>query len=346
MKKTIYFFIVLFLSFNLMMEVFPQSFYTGAIGVTQSNGGRTRVFSDNLTTRQIERASLLVGVSQTAVFDYNQDQDVLINAATVSSPILSDFEITSTINNSYSNLPPNVEASLNIYGWNNESYLVVKATIKNNEASAINAVIGLEVIPRINGTYPDDTLQWNSSAQTLLIHKNTAVGFKFLSSSQKSLRLINWTDPYANDSLYYTWLTQNSFDSELIANSAGDGAVAILGQDAVNINPGESAEFYYGVSIGSDQATCLSNMNLCEAKYNQVVPVELALFTASIVGRNVQLNWSTATEVNNRGFEIQRKSTAGDFIKVAFVDGNGTTQELQTYSYVDKTLSLENTHTD
>jgi hypothetical protein len=280
----------------------------------------------------------LVGVSTSAVFDYNEDQDVLIPAATVASPYVSDFEVTSTINNSYSNLPPVVQASYNIYGWNGGAYLLVKTTVKNNEVSAINAVIGLEAIPRINGTYENDTLQWDAASQTLLIHKGTYAGIRFLSATQKSQELIPWTDPYANDSLYYTWLTQNSFDAMLIANTAGDGAVAVSGQDPVNINPGDSVVFYYGISIGSSQVNCLANMDLCVAKYNQIVPVELTSFTAISQNRQVTLNWATATEINNNGFEVQRRVANSEFITVGFVRGNGTTTNASDYTYIDKNL--------
>ena len=339
MKKSITILTVLLFSSLFTLDGFSQSFYTGSIGIIQSNGGRTRIYSDNLTTRQFERISMLVGVSTSAVFDYNEDQDVVVNAATVTAPLLSDFEVTSTINNSYSNLPPNVQVSYNIYGWTNGAYLLFKATVKNNEASAINAVIGLEAIPRINGTYENDTLQWDAASQSLLIHKDAYAGIKFLSSSQKSLRLIDWTDPYANDSLYYTWLTQNSFDPMLIANALGDGAVATLGQDPVTINPGDSAIFYYGVSIGADKNSCVANMNLCAAKYAQVVPVELTSFTAISQNQQVTLNWSTATELNNNGFEVQRSAASSDFITVGFVKGAGTTTEQKEYAYTDKNLS-------
>jgi len=339
MKKSITILTLLLFCSLFTLDVFSQSFYTGGIGITQSNGGRTRIFSDNLTTRQIERISILVGVSSSAVFDYNEDQDVLVNAANVTTPLLSDFELTSTINNSYSNLPPVVEASYNIYGWNNGAYLLVKATVKNNEATAINAVVGLEAIPRINGTYENDTLQWDAASQMLLMHKGAYAGIKFISSSQKSLELVEWTDPYANDSLYYTWLTQNSFDPQLIANSLGDGAVAVLGQDPVNINPGSSVEFYFGISIGTNQAECIANMDLCAAKYLLVTPVELTSFTATSQNKQVTLNWATATEINNNGFEIQRSTANSEFITVGFVRGNGTTTNQSEYTYVDKNIS-------
>lgn len=342
MKRTFSILTVLFLSILFLTDVFSQSFYTGAIGVNQSNGGRQRVFSDNLTTRQIERISILVGVSTSAVFDYNEDQNSEVPAATVGSPLMSDFEVTSTINNTYSNLPPNVSVSYNIYGWTNDPYLLVKTTVKNNETSAINAAIGLEIIPRINGTYENDTLQWDASTLSLMIHKGFYVNAKFLSHTQKSLKLIPWTDPYANDSLYYAWLTQNSFDPMLVANAAGDGAVAIMGQDPVSINPGESTVFYYGVSIGANYNACVSNMALCIAKYNQVVPVELTSFTATAQDQQVTLNWSTATELNNNGFEIQRSLNNSDFVTVGYVKGKGTTTNNTDYVYVDRNLAQGN----
>ena len=45
------------------LDGFSQSFYTGSIGITQSNGGRTRVYSDNLTTRtNLKEPSILIGL--------------------------------------------------------------------------------------------------------------------------------------------------------------------------------------------------------------------------------------------------------------------------------------------
>ena len=69
--------------------------------------------------------------------------------------------------------------------------------------------------------------------------------------------------------------------------------------------------------------------------YNNVVPVELVSFSASVTGSSVNLNWVTATELNNSGFEIQRKSVDNDWQKIGFVEGNGTSTERHTYSYSD-----------
>jgi hypothetical protein len=68
-------------------------------------------------------------------------------------------------------------------------------------------------------------------------------------------------------------------------------------------------------------------------------PVELTSFNANINNSIVNLNWNTATETNNRGFEIQRKSTTNDFITVAFVNGNGTATKPNNYSWSERLLS-------
>ena len=71
--------------------------------------------------------------------------------------------------------------------------------------------------------------------------------------------------------------------------------------------------------------------------FDDGVPVELSSFTASVNKQNIILNWSTATETNNLGFEIQKKD-GNWFHTIGFVEGNGTTTELKNYSYTDKNL--------
>lgn len=67
-------------------------------------------------------------------------------------------------------------------------------------------------------------------------------------------------------------------------------------------------------------------------------PVELTSFTASATDMEVTLNWSTATELNNQGFEVQRKFGSNDFVTVGSVKGHGTTTSPNQYSFVDKLI--------
>jgi hypothetical protein len=69
------------------------------------------------------------------------------------------------------------------------------------------------------------------------------------------------------------------------------------------------------------------------------LPVDLISFTATVDQNIVGLNWITATETNNQGFEVQR-SADGEFEKIAFVEGHGTTTETQVYTYQDRTVGV------
>jgi hypothetical protein len=75
-----------------------------------------------------------------------------------------------------------------------------------------------------------------------------------------------------------------------------------------------------------------------------VVPVELTSFTGAFVGNDVQLKWATATELNNRGFEIQRSINGSDFATIAFVEGFGTTTEQKQYSFTDRNVTTRVNH--
>lgn len=70
-----------------------------------------------------------------------------------------------------------------------------------------------------------------------------------------------------------------------------------------------------------------------------VLPVELISFNASVENSNVLLNWIVGSELNNAGFDIERKSRC-DWEKIGFVIGNGTTTESSAYLFNDKSLPV------
>jgi len=93
--------------------------------------------------------------------------------------------------------------------------------------------------------------------------------------------------------------------------------------------------------------------NEATAYVPNIVPVELQSFTAEVIEYDVNLIWSTATETNNSGFEIQRTSplpspyqgegvpTSRDgrgWENIGFVPGFGTTTEVHHYSYIDESV--------
>ena len=77
------------------------------------------------------------------------------------------------------------------------------------------------------------------------------------------------------------------------------------------------------------------------------LPVELTSFTATLNNGSVELNWNTATEVNNYGFEVQRSQTSNvknetltyNWTKIGFVNGAVLSNSPKNYIFVDKTVS-------
>ena len=69
------------------------------------------------------------------------------------------------------------------------------------------------------------------------------------------------------------------------------------------------------------------------------IPVELLSFILTNNNSLVKLDWSTATELNNRGFEIERSFDNSTFAVIGFVKGFGTTTEKKYYSFVDENAS-------
>ena len=72
-----------------------------------------------------------------------------------------------------------------------------------------------------------------------------------------------------------------------------------------------------------------------------LTPVELTSFSVFADEDNVLLNWNTATETNNKGFEVQRsesKDQKTEWKTAGFVVGNGTSTQTHSYSFTDKNV--------
>ncbi|MDD5360639.1 MAG: T9SS type A sorting domain-containing protein [Ignavibacteria bacterium] len=75
------------------------------------------------------------------------------------------------------------------------------------------------------------------------------------------------------------------------------------------------------------------------ANSNSPMPVELISFSSAVNGRNVILVWKTEKEINNSGFEIQRYFSGTEWKDIAYLNGSGTTQNANTYSFTDYKLN-------
>ncbi len=83
---------------------------------------------------------------------------------------------------------------------------------------------------------------------------------------------------------------------------------------------------------------------ICFSGGTDIIPVEMLTFSANVKGNDVILIWSTATETNNRGFEIQQTlaQDGSDYLSwetVGFVNGSGTITEPKYYEFIIRNLN-------
>ncbi|MBV6513433.1 MAG: hypothetical protein FMNOHCHN_02965 [Ignavibacteriaceae bacterium] len=112
-----------------------------------------------------------------------------------------------------------------------------------------------------------------------------------------------------------------------------------------NNNPYNIRNVFLAFAIGRmnnlQQRTALVE-NVFNFVASGIIPVELTSFTASTINDQVTLSWVTASEKNNLGFEIERKSSKGSFEQVGFVQGNGTSLLQNSYVFTDRGLEEGN----
>ena len=72
-----------------------------------------------------------------------------------------------------------------------------------------------------------------------------------------------------------------------------------------------------------------------------ILPVTLQSFNASLINQNVQLAWVTSEEVNTQSFYIE-KYINEIWTKIAEIKANGSSNNLISYSYIDKSIAKEN----
>lgn len=268
MKKTLLFLTVSLLTF---FSGYSQAeFNTGALKIAVDEYGMIELFTPD-NTYQLDRASILVGMNSTSVFDYKNDAEQNEPTVSVMNPVFSDYEIYGAYDNTYSGNPPAVIVKLNAYGWTNGGYVILKFNVKNAESNAFDAVIGMDIIPYLNEEYGLDTVTFNGTEGVVRFHRGTQenMGFKLLSASLSSLYSFEWYSGYSVDSDYWNWMHHGSIQPQYISTT-GDGPVTITAQDAVTLAPGESFDVYYAFSLGENELAMMNNMADAVAKYQEV----------------------------------------------------------------------------
>lgn len=167
---------------------------------------------------------------------------------------------------------------------------------------------------------------------------NNAVSWDAWSSQTITWNVANTNVSPINCSNVNILLSTNggqTFDVTVLSNTPNDGS------EVVTIPNYPTSTARIKVEAVNNIFYDISNVNFT---INYVIPVELTSFTAAYSASLVKLEWVTATETNNRGFEIekcrvQNSTDVKNWETIGFVQGNGTTTSQNNYSFNDKNIT-------
>ncbi|MCK6603422.1 MAG: T9SS type A sorting domain-containing protein [Ignavibacteriaceae bacterium] len=170
-------------------------------------------------------------------------------------------------------------------------------------------------------------------------------------TTQNGFGNVRYVTGDANGNLYVVQESNNRLFIFLNAATLPNGANAdiVLGQPdfltGTGLNPPTEnslrtprAAFVDNVA-GKLWVADWANNRLLRYNVSGIIPVELTSLSCIQVPEGIQINWSTASEINNYGFEVQKRTGNQEFSAIGFVNGNGSTTEIRNYSFTDKNLS-------
>ena len=141
---------------------------------------------------------------------------------------------------------------------------------------------------------------------------------------------------------FYNWNAGRVYDYSVSISNDNNNWISIVPQATSVSNEEWTVEEFSPVNaryvrvhfINNNQSTWAG---LWEAEIWGIgaVPVELISFNAKYYDGKVSLEWITATETNNQGYEIQRRQENSEWENIGFIEGHGTTTEQKEYSYID-----------
>jgi len=214
---------------------------------------------------------------------------------------------TSLILTGYGNIKNNYSASTGFYYYDNA--IVAKTDTTGSHQNILSTKPGLDF-----GLVPVDSCKQD----TMFIINN---GFHDLSYYV----YLSGTNPTGVFNL-------NEGLTQIDTINSAD-TIRIIGNYTPNDIRKDSGYFYFKYQLEGNTPNLQIAYTLKGEGVESSIPVELISFTGFSQNNDIILNWQTATETNNAGFEIQEKINGGEYASIAFVIGSGTSTKINNYTY-------------
>ncbi len=201
---------------------------------------------------------------------------------------------------------------------------------------------------RVNAIIADVLANGGSSTQLSTIEIRQGVGFEDFYIETKDTA----GNPIAVDSIQLVVTGSGTLSSYLVSTNGSGVSDTVTWSNAQSLDilkatgklqvPGGITYASLRPTIEATQLLVLgrttTGLRTTEITFG-ALPVELTNFASVINGRSVELSWQTSEEINNAGFEVERKSVGSEtWLRMGFVQGHGTTTNSYLYSFNDRNI--------
>ena len=161
----------------------------------------------------------------------------------------------------------------------------------------------------------------------------------------------------SNGSSWSIYLDGTSQSLASAGGNTGDWFSSSTSRDNISIGVGDCSNDAYWFNGSMDEMritdtaltagwilTEYNNQSSPGTSYSlgsETLPVELLNFDATWIESGALLKWSTASEVNNDYFSIEKSTDGINFNEIARITGNGTSSRINSYEYLDQSLRRE-----
>ena len=288
-----------------------------AFSVTERTGDAFALSgSGTSTTLYASGAALAGGASNTNIYVLTTfDGNNFLNTATISVPSGSGQWTNRSVD------PVGTTPSAGV--WVDMSGGPARRLNISGSAPSLTAAVGYTTVTGYNNGQAADAYCGMRYLQTVGNRKYVAFAGANNTGDGVTMRLLNVTDEAAvstvgTDTLYTSggglWGYQTN------ANGTGDVAFKDNGDGSYDI-------FYLA-----------TNNAIACVKTATTLPVELSSFSASLKNNIVSLQWTTANEINNLGFDVEKSIDGEKFTSIGFVKASGNNNG-STYNFNDEKLN-------
>jgi len=204
--------------------------------------------------------------------------------------------------------------------------------IANGQCIINNIIGGQSFIACDSGELEEIKLQFNQGGgdRKFVLRFYEGIGFNNLIWTSQEFTILS-SNPTTYD------ISIGSGTNNVIASETYSFSIESTGTDLAFHNYDFFNDSYPDGSLLNCTGTPFdeSDINFSLAINDATLPIKLIVFRANANAKNNELYWSTSSEINNSGFELQKSENALDWQAIEFIDGKGTTSEFQEYYYQD-----------